>query len=109
MEHSPSRDDWQQWLREHAAKFLLFARQQTRSEADAQDIVQESVVEAWERSGGDAPPPDGLVFATIRRRAIDLARKSDRRASRELAAQEPGSAPWFDTAIYDRELSETIQ
>jgi DNA-directed RNA polymerase specialized sigma24 family protein len=59
MEHSPGRDDWQQWLREHAGKFLRFARQQTRSEADARDIVQEAVVEARERCGGDDPPLDG--------------------------------------------------
>lgn len=48
-------------------------------------------MESWRRHGSDAPPPDALVFATIRRRAIDLARREDRRTRRELAAPE-----WFD-------------
>jgi RNA polymerase sigma-70 factor (ECF subfamily) len=34
--------------------------------------------ESWRRHG-HAPPPDALVFATIRRRAIDLARREQRR------------------------------
>ncbi|RPI95425.1 MAG: hypothetical protein EHM39_11765, partial [Chloroflexi bacterium] len=41
--------DWEQWLAEHTPALLLFARQQTRSEADAQDLVQEAIVESWRR------------------------------------------------------------
>ncbi len=46
-------------------------------------------MESWRRHG-HAPPPDALVFATIRRRAIDLARREQRREAREQAAPE-----WF--------------
>ena len=46
MDETPQQADWRRWLEEHAPKFLLFARQQARSEADAQDLVQEAVVEA---------------------------------------------------------------
>jgi DNA-directed RNA polymerase specialized sigma24 family protein len=83
---SPTSSDWQRWLADHAPKLLLFARQQTRREADAQDLLQESIVESWQRQGNGAPPPLPLVFATIRRRAIDLARSENRRTHREMAA-----------------------
>ena len=108
MDESPQQADWRRWLEEHAPKFLLFARQQARSEADAQDLVQEALVEACHRQNDDCPPSPALVFATVRRRAIDLARREQRRAGRELAAVEP-SESWFDTSVEDRELSQLIQ
>jgi RNA polymerase sigma-70 factor (ECF subfamily) len=73
MDHSPQQTDWRRWLEENAPKFLLFARQQARSEADAQDLVQEAVVEASQRQRDGRPPPPAVVFASVRRRAIDLA------------------------------------
>jgi RNA polymerase sigma-70 factor (ECF subfamily) len=62
--------------------FFLYSRQQTRSEADAKDVFQDALVEAWQKT--DRRIPDkALVFATIRRRAIDLGRSTDRRSKRE--------------------------
>jgi RNA polymerase sigma-70 factor (ECF subfamily) len=104
----PTSPDWQGWLVAHAPKFLLFARQQSRSEADAQDLVQESVVQCWQRRSDDAPPPLALVFATIRRRAIDLARSEERRVRRELATESSAEC-WFDTSAEDRERNRMIQ
>lgn len=109
MDESPTQADWRRWLKDHAPKFLLFARQKARSEADAQDLVQEAVVEALRRQADGAPPLPALVFATIRRRAIDLARSEDRRAGRESAAMEPLAESWFDTSVEDRELRQLIQ
>ena len=65
-------------------------------------------MEACHRQNDDCPPSPALVFATVRRRAIDLARREQRRAGRELAAVEP-SESWFDTSVEDRELSQLIQ
>jgi RNA polymerase sigma-70 factor, ECF subfamily len=104
----PTPSDWQRWLADHAPKFLLFARQQSRSEADAQDLVQESVVESWQRQPNGGPPPLPLVFATIHRRAVDLARSRQRRVHRELAADPPAEC-WFDASAEDRERSRMIQ
>jgi RNA polymerase sigma-70 factor, ECF subfamily len=109
MDESSQQADWRRWVEEYAPKFLLFARQQARSEADAQDLVQEAVLEASRRQDDGRPPPPALVFATVRRRAIDLARREDRRAGRELAAMGPASDSWFDTSVEDRELSQLIQ
>lgn len=88
---------------------LLFARQQTRSETDAQDVVQEAVVECWQRQADGTPPAAGLVFATIRRRAIDLGRSADRRAGREAVAADEIPEAWFDGGVEERETSRLIQ
>jgi RNA polymerase sigma-70 factor (ECF subfamily) len=45
----------------------------------------------------------GLVYATIRHRAIDLARKDDRRTGREMAAHLDGPQCWFDCGLDERE------
>ena len=76
-------------------RFLLFARSQTRCEADAQDLLQEVLVELWRREA-NRPPDDALVFKSLRRRAIDLARRTDRRARREQA-----SPDWWQPAEED--------
>ena len=100
---------WDQWLVRHAPKFLLFARQQTRCEADARELMQDAVVEAWRLCKIDALPGTGLVFGLIRRRAIDLARRNDRRAARETIAHEELPANWFEPDIEDRERARLLQ
>ena len=51
--------DWRRWLEEHAPKFLLFARHQARSEPDAQDLVQEAVVDISQWQNDGRPPSAG--------------------------------------------------
>jgi len=109
MDGWPTNAEWQRWLDDHASKFLLFARQKARSEADAQDLVQEAIIEAAQRNALGGLPAPALVFATIHRRAIDWARREDRRTDREHAASEPEPSPWFDTSVEDRERARLIQ
>jgi RNA polymerase sigma-70 factor (ECF subfamily) len=104
-----ARSDWAPWLARNAPRLLLFARQQTRSEADAQDVVQEAVVECWQRRPEGVPPAAGIIFATIRRRAIDLGRSADRRAGREMVAAGEIPAAWFDGGVEERETNRLIQ
>lgn len=101
--------DWEQWLVQHGPALLLFARQQCRCEADAQDLVQEAILESWRRQGGEASPPVALVFATIRRRAVDLARSTKRRAVREATVQAEAELTWFDSSPEEREWSQILQ
>jgi RNA polymerase sigma factor (sigma-70 family) len=103
------RTIWERWVLAHVPGLLLFARQQSRCEADAQDLVQEAVVESWQRQTDGAPPPLALVFATIRRRAADWGRSQDRRAAREAAAQAETPECWFDAGIEERERSQLIE
>lgn len=101
--------EWKQWLDDHTPKLLLFARQKARCEADAQDLVQEAVLEAMQRGVGQLPPPVPLVFATIHRRAIDLARREDRRAVREFKVLVDAPDTWFDSEVESREQNQLLQ
>jgi RNA polymerase sigma-70 factor, ECF subfamily len=105
----PESSDWEDWVHQHAPRLLLYARQQARAEADAQDLVQEAIVECWERQGESGLPPLAMVFATIRRRAIDLARSEDRRGHREARALENFPHCWFDSGPEQRESNHLIE
>lgn len=105
MQRIPSSDEWRAWLATHAAKLLLYARQQTRSASDAEDVLQDALVESLRNVEGNAPPI-ALVFATIRRRAIDQARANDRRSRREQAG-EPAS--WFEPEIEPRDTQRVLE
>ena len=107
MDHTASSHHWRTWLEANARRFLLFARDQTRCEADAQDVLQDALVEVWRRADGRTPD-HALVFTTIRRRAIDLARRDDRRAIREQAAPEWLHAPVGEPA-HDDELERAVK
>ena len=105
MHNEPTPDEWRNWLRSSGGRFLLYARHQTRTETDAEDVLQDALVESWRRVGG--MPSDALVFSTIRRRAIDLARSSDRRAAREEAEGGP-KEEWFSPEVEDRETQRLL-
>lgn len=105
----PGSSGWDEWLTRHAPKLLLYARQQARCEADARELVQDAVVEAWRRQGDGTMPAPGLIFGLIRRRAIDLARRNDRRLNRETAAYDTAPQEWFAPEIEDRERARMLQ
>ncbi|HTL19004.1 MAG TPA: RNA polymerase sigma factor [Patescibacteria group bacterium] len=109
MDREPTDAQWRDWLSEHSAKFWLFARQKARSDADAEDLMQEAIIEAAKRNTGKGLPAPPLVFATIHRRAIDQARQASRRAARELAVAESVASFWFDTTAEDRDRARLIQ
>lgn len=79
---------WDEWLRRHVSQLLLFARQQSRSAEDAEDILQDALIRlarkeaAGEFMGGQEAWLS-YVFASIRRLAVDYGRKADRRQRRE--------------------------
>ena len=79
----PTEPIWKSWFARHGAKLLLFARQQARNPADAEDLLQEAFVRMWRLYGHTGEVSPGLVFRAIRRLAIDWARSQDRRVIRE--------------------------
>lgn len=93
------RSTWTEWLREYGPRLILYARQQTRSEADAEDVLQNALLKTW-KSHGDRPREEllGLIYTNIRRCAIDLARSHDRRELREQSAVAEFGPPvaWFE-------------
>ena len=101
---------WRHWVSGNGPRLLLFARQQTRCEEDARDVLQEALVDAWRRSGG-AVPDLALVFAGIRRRAIDFARREERRRRRDGEWLDQGFGEgWFvDGGVEHRELEAALR
>ena len=108
MDEQPTDAEWRNWLDRHSPGFGLFARQKVHSEMDAQDLVQEAILEAAKRAAPALPTP-ALVFATIHRRAIDRARRENRRAARELSAATDQPVVWFDVTPEERERAQLIQ
>ena len=78
-------DEWHSFFSEWGDRLLLFARQQTRSLADAEDVLQEAMVHVWGKRELFPRIDSGLVFMQIRRVAIDRARRERRREKREQA------------------------
>lgn len=75
---------WKDWIETHGARLLLCARQWTRSLADAEDVLQEAFVRYWRHQRHLPGDPQALIITSIRRAALDLARREDRRLAREL-------------------------
>lgn len=119
-ESCPASEDaaWREWFSLHGRKLQLFARQQTRCDEDARDVLQDAMIRVW-RAGrvGERAPALGEAFTAIRRLAIDQARSSRRRREREMKALSDGSGnaddprTWFDPAVSDthREIAVAVQ
>jgi RNA polymerase sigma-70 factor (ECF subfamily) len=99
MHNVVTHEDWKVCFSELAPGLVLFARQWTRSPADAEDIVQEAFVKFWRREHNI--DNRALLYATVRSIAFDFIRRDARRARREADAaleSDPISAPQFDFA-----------
>lgn len=83
MEAASEHPGWQVWLERFGPRLLLCARQWTRSRADAEDVVQEAFVRYWKHQRELPGDPFPLMVTSIRRAALDLARRNDRRLSRD--------------------------
>jgi RNA polymerase sigma-70 factor (ECF subfamily) len=86
MEDPPDHDSWKEWFQRYGPRLLVYARQCTRSLADAEDIVQEAFVRFWRHQRGLGGEPLPLLLTSVRRAAIDHARREDRRNARERRA-----------------------
>lgn len=119
-EASPAASAWREWLEEHGPKLLLFARQQSRSHEDAKDIFQDALVKLVEKvrigefvGGQEAWLP--YLYTAIRRLAIDLSRRDDRRRRREDNVTADAEAfsndlqPWFESESSDDETRSQLE
>ena len=97
MSDAHADQDWRVWFAEHGARLRLIARQWTRSEADADDVVQEAFVRFWKHQRHLPGDPNALVVTSIRRAALDLLRRTDRRAAREkVVGDDSETVTWFE-------------
>jgi RNA polymerase sigma-70 factor (ECF subfamily) len=120
-EELPAASAWREWLELHGPKMLLFARQQTRSLEDAKDVFQDALVKLVEKvnsgefvGGQDSWQP--YLYTAIRRLAIDLSRRDDRRKRREdnvtadaETEQYEAFHPWFESESSDDETRAQLE
>ena len=100
---------------------ILFARQQTRSYEDAKDVFQDALVKLVEKissgefyGGQEAWMP--YLYTAIRRLAIDLSRKDDRRRRREdnvgidaETDRQEAFHPWFESEGSEDEIRNQLE
>ncbi|MEE1265035.1 MAG: sigma-70 family RNA polymerase sigma factor, partial [Akkermansia sp.] len=108
--HSPTepateRIDWSAWLAEYGSPLLLYARQQCRSEADAEDVLQEALVQLVHAVEGGSFTGSrdqwrAYAYTAIRHLAMDRGRREQVRRNYATAQQETLSegveeTPWL--------------
>jgi RNA polymerase sigma-70 factor, ECF subfamily len=96
MENVATDEDWKDCFSQLAPGLLLFARQWTRSTADAEDVVQEAFVRFWRKQHGIGNR--ALLYSMVRSIALDFWRRDSRRARREsdiVAESERSVQPKF--------------
>lgn len=117
----PPAAEWRAWLQECGPRLLLFARQQSRSQEDAEDIFQDALLKLVDKlragefvGGRESWLP--YLYTAIRRLAIDLSRRDDRRRRREdassadeIAEREETFHPWFEGEASDDETRGQLE
>jgi RNA polymerase sigma-70 factor (ECF subfamily) len=119
IKKAPINNGWKAWFEEHAPRLLLFARQQTRSAADAEDVLQNAVLKIWNarkrRNDGKDPtgtPDPAEIYTAIRRCAIDYGRRETRRTKREEKVIEFDLAKgvaWFECPFEHKERAKEVK
>ena len=114
-----SRIDWSSWLAENGSQLLLYARQQCRSEADAEDVLQEALVQLVHavEGGSFSGTRDqwrSYAYTAIRHLAMDRGRREQVRRNYATAQQETLSegvaeTPWLSSAADDEYLRERLE
>jgi RNA polymerase sigma-70 factor (ECF subfamily) len=103
----PHPHDWQSWLNRHGPAALLFARQLTPHNADAEDALHDGFIRFWHHRKKSRDPV-ALLYTCIRTAALDQRRNNRRRKNREtvLAAELP---QWFSETASDTETCESAE
>ncbi len=105
----------EKWIEVHGARLFLYARQQTQTHADAQDVYQEALIQVIKRCKKEKlrfVPPIRDFFVSIKCRAIDLYRQQKRRQAREDKSVETEKViqggDWFVSKIEKDEVSQHL-
>lgn len=118
-ENSGNRPDWSAWLDEHGAALMLYARQQTRREADAEDVLQEALVQLVQavESGsfqGGAEQWPSYAYTAIRHLAMDRGRREEVRRNyaarqQEILSEGEEECPWLACAADSEYLRSRVE
>ena len=67
--------DWKSWLAEHGDRLLLYARQRTSCEADAEDVLQEVFIKLYRQPPTGVRAARAYLFRMARNSALDVLRR----------------------------------
>lgn len=111
--------DWSAWLAEYGSQLLLYARQQCRSEADAEDVLQDALVQLVHavEGGSFTGTRDqwrAYAYTAIRHLAMDRGRREQVRRNYAAAQQEhmregEEETPWLSSAADDEYLRARME
>ena len=87
--------DWQGWYERHGPALLLFARQFTRSLAEAEDAMHDGFIRFWKRRG-EVEDPTAYLYRAVRSAALDMGRGNSRRQLRETSRAQQDQAPTLE-------------
>ncbi len=102
--------DWEPWLHANCPRLMLYARQQTRSQEDAEDVLQEALVqlvntvESGDFQGGKEQWV-AYAISAIRNLATDSIRRTTTRRTYEqsVVPSKTEENPWL-RCLHDDEL-----
>jgi RNA polymerase sigma-70 factor, ECF subfamily len=95
------RDDWDEWLGQYGPALLLFARQFSSGQADAEDLVQEAFIRFW-HFRNSAADPKAYLFSCLRNCALELHRSERRLKAREQAVR----MPLISDALFQKRMED---
>lgn len=111
--------DWNAWLDEYGGRLFLYARQQARTESDAEDILQEALVQLVQTVEGGSFHGDEsrwlpYALTAIRHLAADYGRRAEVRKNYAASerAQESGvweETPWLSSASDRDRLRQQVE
>ncbi|MEJ6727698.1 MAG: sigma-70 family RNA polymerase sigma factor [Akkermansiaceae bacterium] len=105
--------EWKEWLSENAPRLLAYARQRCDSMAEAEDMLQDSLIKLWHyQEERDYRPPDlPLAFSVLRYIGLDRGRSKGRRDKRDqkIVQFQVGSDLWIDTPAEQSEEAEILR
>ncbi|MBL9114141.1 MAG: sigma-70 family RNA polymerase sigma factor [Verrucomicrobiaceae bacterium] len=98
--------DWQKCFQELAPRLILYARQLTASQADAEDVVQLAFVRWWQHNPGADRAHVPLLYAAVRTISMDARRSEERRLRREATVE--SDEAYFEPFVQHRETAELL-
>lgn len=104
---------WKEWLSSEGGRLLLYARQRTASQADAEDLLQDALIRLWgyQAERNYRPPDVALAYSVLRLCGMDQGRKAGRREKkhRKIVEFQAHDDHWLDPAVEESEEAELLR
>lgn len=98
---------WQAWLDANALRLLAYARGRCNSTAEAEDLLQDSLIRLWgyQEERNYEPPDLPLAFSVLRYISLDHGRKKGRieKRNQKIVQFQLDDDHWLDPAMEDEE------